>query len=88
VRRKDQLKTKVVELVELSKGKGRFVKYESLDDDGENAAIVNACKHNYLEIKFEFSGPRTPQRNVKVERKFQALYGSVRLILNDSEIKE
>jgi hypothetical protein len=25
-------------------------------------------------VKFEFPGPRTPQRNGKVERKFQTFY--------------
>jgi hypothetical protein len=28
-------------------------------------------------IKFEFLGPRTPQRNGKVERKFQKIYGRI-----------
>jgi hypothetical protein len=37
VKNKDQLKTKVVELVEELKDKERFVKYLSLDDAGENA---------------------------------------------------
>jgi hypothetical protein len=32
------------------------------------------------------SGPRTPQRNGKVERKFQSLYGRIRAMMNDSEI--
>jgi hypothetical protein len=33
-------------------------------------------------IKFEFSGPKTPQRNGKVERKFQTLYGRIWAMLN------
>jgi hypothetical protein len=33
-------------------------------------------------IKFEFLGPRTPQRNGKVERKFQTLYGRIWAMLN------
>jgi hypothetical protein len=33
-------------------------------------------------IKFEFLGPRTPQRNGKVERKFQTLYGRIRATIN------
>jgi hypothetical protein len=35
-------------------------------------------------IKFEFLGPRTPQRNGKVERKFQTLYVRIRAILNEA----
>jgi hypothetical protein len=38
-------------------------------------------------IEFEFSGPRTPQRNVKVERKFQTLYGSIRATLNGADLE-
>jgi hypothetical protein len=42
---------------------------------------------NDLEIKsfgnkLDFSGPKTPQRNVKVGRKFQKLYGTIRSTLN------
>jgi hypothetical protein len=39
-------------------------------------------------IKFEFSGPRTPQRNRKVERKFQTFYGRVIATLNYGGIKD
>jgi hypothetical protein len=39
-------------------------------------------------IKFEFSGPRTPQRNGKVERKFQTLYGRICAMLNDAGLED
>jgi hypothetical protein len=38
--------------------------------------------------KFEFSGPRTPQTNGKVERKFQFFYGSICSVLNDAALKD
>jgi hypothetical protein len=38
-------------------------------------------------IKFEFSGPRTPQRNEKVERKFQTLNGRIRAMLNGAGLE-
>jgi hypothetical protein len=38
-------------------------------------------------VKFEFSGPRTPQRNGKFERKFQTLYGRIRSILNGADLE-
>jgi hypothetical protein len=38
-------------------------------------------------IKFEFSGPRTPQINGKVERKFQTLYGRIRAVLNGAGLE-
>jgi phosphorylcholine metabolism protein LicD len=60
VKTKDQLKTKVIELVEELKDKGIFVKFTRLDDATENTSIESACKEKCLGIKFEFSGPRTP----------------------------
>jgi transposase len=45
-----------------------------MDDAEKNASIERAFKEKCLGIKFEFSGPRTPQRNGKVERKFQTLF--------------
>jgi hypothetical protein len=42
VKRKDQMKTKVVELVEESNDKGSFAKCVRLDDGGENASIEKA----------------------------------------------
>jgi hypothetical protein len=33
-------------------------------------------------------GPRTPQRNGKVERKFQTLYGRIRAMLNGADLGE
>jgi hypothetical protein len=65
------LKIKVVELVRELKNKVRFVKFIRLDDAGENVFIKRACQEKFLGIKFDFSGPRTPQKNGKVERKFQ-----------------
>jgi hypothetical protein len=38
-------------------------------------------------IKFEFSGPRIPQRNGNVEMKFQTLYGQICAILNDAGLE-
>jgi hypothetical protein len=42
-----------------------------LDDAGENYALEKECKQQNLTVKFEYSGPRTPRRNGKVERKFK-----------------
>ena len=58
-----------------------------LDDDGEYYELEKPCKQENLRIKFEFSGPLTPKRNGKVERKFQNLYGRIREMMNDSGIE-
>jgi hypothetical protein len=57
------------------KDKGIFVKFIRLDNAGENASVERDCKEKCLGINFEFSDLRIPQRNGKVERKFQTLYG-------------
>ena len=45
------------------------------------------CKEQSLGVKFEYSGPRTPQRNGRVEQKFQTLYGRVRAMLNGAGLR-
>jgi hypothetical protein len=45
--------------------------------------LEKACIQHHLGLQFEFSGPRTSQRNVKMERKFQTLYGRIRALFND-----
>jgi hypothetical protein len=57
----------------------RFIRY---DNSGENMTMKLDPDIKSFCIKFEFSGPRTPQRNGKVERKFQTLYGKIWAMLN------
>jgi transposase InsO family protein len=54
----------------------------------ENASIERPCKEKFLGITFEFSGPRIPQRNGKVERRYQTSYERVRSMLNHTGIKD
>jgi hypothetical protein len=39
-------------------------------------------------VKLEFSGPRTPQRNGKVEREFQTFFGRIRAMSNSAGRKD
>jgi hypothetical protein len=64
------------------------VKYIRCDDSGENKALFDACQAQGYGVKFEFSGPRTPQRNGKVERKFQTFFGRIRAMLNSAGLKD
>jgi hypothetical protein len=84
--KKDELKDKVVELIKELKNENIQMKFLRLDDSGENYALEKECKQQNLTVKFEYSGPRTPQRDGKVERLFQTLYGRIRAMMNDSEI--
>jgi hypothetical protein len=58
------------------------------DDSGEGKSFYDSCRANGHYIKFEFSGPRTSQRNCKVERKFQTFYGRIRAKLNNGELED
>jgi hypothetical protein len=55
---------------------------------GENKALFDECRSKGYNVKFEFSSPQTPQRNGKVERKFQTFFGRIRAMLNSSGVKD
>jgi hypothetical protein len=61
---------------------GINIKYMRCDDSGENQSFYDACRAKGYNIKFEFTGPRTPERNGKVEPEFQTFYGRIRAMLN------
>ena len=86
--KKSSLKEKITSLILELKDQGIKVKILRCDDAGENKALEDECKSKGLGITFEYSGPRTPQRNGKVERKFQTLYGRIRAMLNGAGLQE
>jgi hypothetical protein len=83
---KDKSKDKIVELIKELKNENIHVQVLRLDDAGEIHGLEKECRQQNLGIKFEYSGPRTPGRNGKVDRKFQTLFVRIRAIINDSEI--
>ena len=85
---KSDLKAKVTTLLTDLKIAGVNVKFIRCDDSGENKALFEECHSKGYGIKFEFSGPRTPQRNGKVERKFQTFFGRIRAMLNSAGLKD
>jgi len=87
LKNKSDLKDKMFSLLTDLHIAGIDVKYIRCDDSGENKSFHNACRDKGFKIKFEFSGPRTPQRNGKVERKFQTFYGRIRAMLNNAGLK-
>jgi hypothetical protein len=68
---KTNFKNKMFTLLNHMKISGIDVKFSRCDGSGENKSFFDSCRANGHIIKFEFSGPRTPQRNGKMERKFQ-----------------
>jgi hypothetical protein len=73
---KSDIKTRIKTLLTDLNIENRIVKFIRCDNAGENMTMKNDPEIKLFGIKFEFLGPRTPQRNGKVERKFQTLYGS------------
>jgi hypothetical protein len=63
------------------------VKYIKCNYARENITMKDDPEVKTFGVKFEFSGPRTPQRNDKVERKFQDLYGRIRSMLNGAGLQ-
>jgi hypothetical protein len=53
----------------------------------KNKLFYNTYSAKGYNVKLEFSGPRTPQQNGKVERKFQAFYDRIRAILNNAGLQ-
>jgi hypothetical protein len=78
---KNDLKGKILTLLTDLKISGLDVKFIRCNDSGENKALFDEYILKGSNMKFEFSGPQTPQRNAKVERKFQTFFGRIRAML-------
>jgi hypothetical protein len=74
LKNKSDLKGKIKTLLTESRIAGIDVKYIRCDDTAENKIMKLDSEIKPFGIKFEFSGPRTSQRNRKVETKFQIFY--------------
>jgi hypothetical protein len=70
LKEKSDLKSKFLILLTDLKISGLDVKFIQCNDMGENKALFDEFRSKGYNVKFELSGPRTPQRNDKVERKF------------------
>ncbi len=59
-----------------------------MDNSGENKALANEIKQaqDLCSIQIEFTPPRTPQYNGKVERHFQTFWGRTRALLNGAQL--
>jgi transposase InsO family protein len=84
LRAKSDLTAKVTTLLADLKIAGINVKFIRCDDSGENKALFEECRSKGYGIRFEFSGPPTPQQNGKVESKFQTFFGRIRAMLNSA----
>ena len=62
-------------LKDLKAKHGKKVKFIRCNNADENKAVNEDSKDNNLEIKFEYTAPRTPQQNGMVEQAFATLYG-------------
>ena len=64
------LKSKMMVLSNDSKIASINVKVILCDNASKNKALFDKCISKGINIIFDFSGPRTSQKNDKVERKF------------------
>jgi hypothetical protein len=87
MKNKLDIKEGIKTLLTYLKIANRIVKFIRCDDAGENMTMKNNPEIKSFGIKFEFLGPRTPQRNGKVERKFQNFYGRIRAMLNGADLE-
>jgi hypothetical protein len=87
MKNKLDLKTRIKTLLTDLKIANRIVEFIRCDDAGENITMKNDPEIKSFGIKFEFSGPRTPQRNGNVKRKSQTLYGRIRAMLNGAGLE-
>jgi transposase InsO family protein len=87
MKNKSDLQTRIKALLTDLKIANQIVKFIRCDDAGENMTTKNDPEIKSFGIEFEFSGPRTPQRNGNVERKFQTLYGRIRAMLNEDGLE-
>jgi hypothetical protein len=58
------------------------VEYVRCDNAGENQLLQRLCIEHQMNIQFEYTPPKSPQYNGKVERKYATLYARVRAMLN------
>jgi hypothetical protein len=80
------LKVKIKTLLTDLKIANWNVRFIICDNAGENMTMKIDPEIKSFGIKFGFSGPRTPQRSGKVERKFQILYGRIWSMLNGAKV--
>ena len=68
---------------ELNNIPGVTVKTIRCDNAGENKVLKKVLRdEEKLNIKFEYTAPRTPQQNGPAEQGFGTLFGSVRVMMN------
>jgi hypothetical protein len=87
MKNKSDLKGKIKTLLTDLKIAGLNARFIRCDNSGKRMMMKNYPEIKSFGVMFEFSGPRTLQRNEKVERKFQILHGRIRSMLNGSGLE-
>ncbi len=89
---KSEAPKKIQQMIRKLHDRKTPVKYVRLDNAGELRKLAKECeesKEQYLrEVKFEFTGRDTPQRNGKVERKIAVMTRRVRSTLNSAKLSK
>ena len=82
LKKKSQTSARVRELIkDVAEKYNINIQKIRCDNAGENKQLQKDCLRDGLGITFEYTAPRTPQQNGRVERKFATLYGRTRAML-------
>ena len=79
---------RVIRFIKNLRAQNYPVKFIRCDNAGENQILQQQCDREILNVRFEFTGPDTPQYNGKIERRFATLYGRVRVIVNEAKVPD
>ena len=79
MKRKNEVASKVIELIEYIQKNGKYVKYLRCDNAGEHNALIPYCVRN--NITLEMTAPNSPQQNGVVKRIFATELNYIRAML-------
>jgi hypothetical protein len=82
MKNKSDLKGTIKTLLTDLKIAGIIVRFIRCDNAGKQMAMKNHSNIKSFVINFEFSGPRTPERNGNLWKKLQTFYGRILSMLN------
>jgi hypothetical protein len=88
LKKKRDLNEKVANFIQALKTKKTDVKFVRFNKAVEIRALEDHCNRIGINVSFEYSCSRIPQRIGKVEQKYQTLYDRIRAMVNGAGRKD
>jgi hypothetical protein len=85
LKHKSDQRERILGFLKQMKDRGTPVSFIRCDNSGENNFLKTTTNKEGLHIQYEFTAPKTPQQNGRVERKFSILYRYMRSMLNQAK---